>query len=152
LALEGAVGRNLAQSTAFEIGQLEILEHDLDQFIQRDVGFVVINPRTVACLSVALALAFLAGLAHDLARTCVAVTLAGAGRVLAIDEPVLLDPAQRNLDHAIAIFADDRFLGDYVRDVLADRLANLLTMSRAIASRAVGMLGVGAAVIAKDTF
>ena len=152
LAFEGAVGGNLAQRAALEVGQFEILEHDLDQFVERDVGLVVIDAGAVAGLAVALALAVLAGLAHDLAGARVALALARAGRVLAVYEAVLLDAAERNLDHAVAVFADDRFFGDDVRDIFADRLADLLAMARAIAGRAVGVLRVGAAVFAKDAF
>src|ERR1700736_1530390 len=146
LALERAVGGNLAQRAALEIGQFEILEHDLDQFVERDVGLVVIDAGTIAGLALTT-LAVLADFAHHLAGPWGA--LAGAGCVLAIDEAVFLDAAQGDLDDAVAVFADDRFLGDDVCYIFADRLANFLAMARAIASRAIGMFGVGAAIFAK---
>ena len=152
MRLKERIGWNLAQSAAFQVGQFEILEHDLDQFIQRDVGLVIIDSGAVAGLAVAFALAVLAGLAHDLAGAGVALALAGAGRVVAIDKTVFLDPAEWNLDHAIAVFADDRFFRDDVGDIFADRLADFLAMTRAIACRAVGVFRVGAAVFAKDAF
>src|SRR5208283_414155 len=108
------VGLDLAQRAPLEVGQLEILEHDLDQFLERDVGFVVVDARPVAGVLVALAGAVLAGLADDLPGARVAVALRRAGRVIAEDESVLLDAAQRNLDYAVSVFADDRFFGDDV--------------------------------------
>ena len=141
-----------AQRAALEVGQLEILEHDLDQFVERDVGLVVVDAGPVAGLAVAFALAVLAGLADDLAGARVAVALAGAGRVVAVDEAVLLDAAERDLDHAVAVFADDRFFGDDVRDIFADRFADFLAMARAIAGRAVGVFRVGAADIRERCF
>src|SRR5207244_5555140 len=86
LAFESTVGRNLAQRAALEIGQFEILEHDLDQFVERDIGLVVIDTGAVAGLPVALALAVLAGLAHDLTGARVALALAGPRLLLDIYE------------------------------------------------------------------
>src|ERR1019366_8713387 len=78
LALGEAIGRDLAQRAPLEVGQLEILEHDLDQLVERDVSFVVIDARTIAGLAVALPLAVLAGLADDLPRLRVAGALSNA--------------------------------------------------------------------------
>ena len=152
LALAEAIGRDLAQRAPLQVGQFEILEHDLDQFLERDVGLVIIDAGAVAGLAVALALAVLAGLADDLAGLRVAVALADAGRIVAVDEAVFLDPAQRNLDDAVLVFADDRFFGDDVGDIFADRFADFLAMAQAIAGRAIGAFGVGEAVFAKDGF
>src|SRR2546428_11347490 len=66
LALGEAIGRDLAQRAPLEVGQLEILEHDLDQLVERDVGLVIVDARTIAGLAVALPLAILAGLADHL--------------------------------------------------------------------------------------
>ena len=59
LALEGALGGHLAQRAALDVGQFEILEHDLDQLLQRNVGLVVVHAGPVAGLVLALALALL---------------------------------------------------------------------------------------------
>ena len=67
LALGEALRGDLAQRLAFEVRQFQILEHDLDQFLEGDVGLVVVDAGAVAGLAVALALAVLAGLADDLA-------------------------------------------------------------------------------------
>ena len=144
------VGLDFAQRAPLEVGQFEILEHDLDQFLERDVGLVVIDAGAVAGVLVALAGAVFAGLADDLAGARVAVALRRAGRVVAENKAVFLDPAQRNLDHAVFVFADDRFFGDDVGDILADRFANFLPMPQPVASRAVGALGVGDPVFAED--
>jgi len=130
------------------------LARTMDDILRSVARFL---PRFLEMLAIvvaglAVALAVLAGLAHDLAGTRVALALAGAGSVFAVDEAVLLDAAQRDLDDAVAVFADDRFFGDDVRDIFADRLADFLAMARAISGRAVGMLRVGAAVFAKDAF
>src|SRR5208282_1350702 len=106
------VGLDFAQRAPLEVGQFEILEHDLDQFLERDVGLVIVNARPVAGALVAFAGAVLAGFADDLPGPRVAVTLRRAGRVVAEDETVFLDSAQRNLDDAVPVFADDRFFGD----------------------------------------
>src|SRR5580658_168939 len=100
---------------------------------------------------VAFAGAVLAGLADDLAGARIAVALRSAGRVIAEDEAVFLDSAQRNLDDAILVFADDRFFGDDVGDIFANRFANLLPMPQPIAGRAIGALSVGNPVFAKDS-
>ena len=65
---------DLAQLLAFEVGQLEILEHDVDELIERDVGFVVVDAGLIAGL-VAAALALPLRLADDLAGLRLAVAL-----------------------------------------------------------------------------
>src|SRR5208282_4199557 len=57
---------------------------------------------------------------------------------------------QRNLDHAVFVFADDRFFGDDVGDIFADGFADFLAMAQAVAGRAVGAFGVGDPVFAED--
>src|SRR5216683_2991524 len=111
------VGLDFAQRAAFEVRQFEVLEHDLDQFLEGDVGLVVIDAGAIAGLLVAFAGAVLAGLADHLAGAGVAVALRGARRIVAVDEAIFLDSAERNLDHAVFIFADDRFFGNYVGDI-----------------------------------
>src|SRR5438093_9325863 len=54
------------------------------------------------------------------------------------------DGADGDLDDLLAVLPDDRLLGDDVRDVLADRLADLQTVASAIPRRAVAALGAGA--------
>src|SRR5271156_6551295 len=99
---------------------------------------------------VALAGAILASLADDLAGARVAVALRRAGGVVAEDEAVFLDSAQRHLDDAVLVFADDRFFGDDVCDILANRFANFLPMAQAVAGGAIRALGVGDPVFAED--
>src|SRR5262249_24099724 len=94
-------GPDLAPGPAPGGGQLEVLEHDVDQLLERDVGLVVVGARLVAGLVLAGALG--AGLADYLAALGVAVTLADARRVVAVDEAILADPADRHLDDAIAV-------------------------------------------------
>src|SRR5208283_232674 len=144
------VGLDFAQRAPLEVGQFEILEHDLDQFLERDVGLVIVNARPVAGALVAFAGAVLAGFADDLPGPRVAVTLRRAGRVVAEDETVFLDSAQRNLDDAVPVFADDRFFGDDVGDIFADRLTHLLAVAQPVAGRAIGAFGVGDPVFAED--
>src|SRR5208337_3149117 len=133
-----------------EVGQFEILEHDLDQFFERDVGLVVIDARPVAGVFVAFAGRVLAGFADDLPGPRVAVALRRTGSVVAENEAVFLDSAQWNLDHAIFVFTDDRFFGNDVGDIFADRFANFLAMAQPVAGRAVGAFGVGDPVFAED--
>jgi hypothetical protein len=144
------VGLNFAERTPLEVGKFEILEHDLDQLLEGNVGLVVIDAGPVAGLLVAFALAVLAGFADDLPGARIAIALRRAGRIVAEDEAVFLDPAQRNLDYAVLVFADDRFFGDDVGDILANRFAHLLPMPQAVTGRAIRALGVGNAVFAED--
>ena len=44
LALGDALGHRLLEDLALEVGQLEILEHDVDQLVERDLGLVVVEP------------------------------------------------------------------------------------------------------------
>ena len=145
------LGLNFAQRAALEIGQLEILEHDLDQFFEGDVGLVVVDAGAVAGVLVAFAGAVLAGLADDLAGARVAVALRSAGRIVAEDEAIFLDSAQRNFDDAVLVFADDGFFGDDVGDILANRFANLLPMPQPVARGTIRALSVGDPVFAEDS-
>ena len=120
LALAGALGLDLAHRAPLHVGQFEILEHDLDQLLERDVGFVVVDPGPIAGAVLPLALTLASGLAYHLAGLAVAVALADAGSVLAVDEAVFLDAAQRDLDDAVLVFADDRFFGDDVGYIFPD--------------------------------
>jgi len=73
------------------------------------------------------------------------LALADARCVVAVDEAVLLDAADRHLDDAVAALSDDGLFRDDVRDVVADRLADLRAVPRAVAGGAVAALGVGCA-------
>jgi hypothetical protein len=44
LALGDPLGHHFAQDLALHVRELEILEHDLDQLLQRDVGLIVVDP------------------------------------------------------------------------------------------------------------
>ncbi len=107
LALGGAVRWNFAKGAPFEVGQFEILEHDIDEFLERDVGFVIIDPGAIAGPAISFTLAFLAGLANHLSGPRLAIALAYARGIVAVYEAVFLDPAQGNLDYLIFVFADD---------------------------------------------
>src|SRR3989454_5037141 len=142
LVLGEPVGLDLAEGLALQVRELQVLEHNVDQLLQRDVGLVVVTAGLVPGL--VLALAGLLGLADHLAGLRLAVPLADARGVLAVDELVLADAADGDLDDLLAVLPDDRLLRDDVRDVLADRLADLQTVASAIARRAVTALGAGA--------
>src|SRR5262249_22466556 len=88
----------------------------------------------------------------DLAGLRVAATLAHAGRVLAVDEAVLPDAADRDLDDLLAVLTDDRLFGDDVGDVLADRLADLQSVPRTIAGAAITAFRIRGIVGAEDRF
>src|SRR5919198_6615799 len=124
LALGEAVGLDLAERLPLEVGELEVLEHDVDELLERDVGLVVVGARLVAG-PVLAGPARLLHLADDLAGLGVAGPLAHAGGVVAVDELVLADAADRDLDDLLAVLPDDRLLRDDVGDVVADGLADL---------------------------
>ena len=108
---------------------------------RRDVGLVVVDAGPVAGLLAALAVF---ALADDLAGLRVAVAaLADAGSIVAVDEAILPDAANRHLDDPVAIFADDRFFRDDVGDVIADRFADFLPVAQPIAGAAVAALAGG---------
>jgi hypothetical protein len=56
-------------------------------------------------------------------------TFADAGRVLTVDETVFLYAANRDFNDAISIFADDRFLGDDIGNVVAYGFTDFLPMA-----------------------
>jgi len=62
--------------------------------------------------------------------------------VVAVDELVFADAADRDLDDLVPVFPDDRLLRDDVGNVLADRLADLQAVAGAVARRAVATFGV----------
>src|SRR5256885_854466 len=84
LALGEPVGLDLAEGLALQVGELQVLEHNVDQLLQRDVGLVVVAAGLVPGL--VLALAGLLGLADHLAGLGLAVPLAAARGVLAVAE------------------------------------------------------------------
>src|SRR5262249_5193906 len=104
----------------------------------------------VAGLVLPVALRLALRLPDDLPALGAAVALADARRVVAVDEAVLLDAADRDLDDAIAALPDDRLLGDDVRDVVADGLAHLGPMPRPVAGRTIASLGVRGRVRSED--
>src|SRR5205823_8399095 len=99
-----------------------------------------------------LALAVLLGLADDLSALRLAVALADAGNIVAVDELVFADAADRDLDDLPPILPDDRLLGDDVGDVVADRLADFQAVPRPIAGGAIAALAVGGLEGAEDRF
>src|SRR2546426_347085 len=104
LALGEPVGLDLAEGLALQVRELQVLEHNVDQLLQRDVGLVVVAAGLVPGL--VLALAGLLGLADHLAGLRLAVPLADARGVLAVDELVLADAADGDLDDLLAVLHD----------------------------------------------
>ena len=145
---ELALDLDLAQPFSLDVGQLQIFEHQIDQFVQTDIGFVVVDAGPVAGLLAAFAVFtltyYIAGLGLAVAA------LADAGSVLAVDEAVLFDAANGHFDDSIVVFADDRLFGDDVGNVVADRFAHFLPVAQTIAGAAVAALGGGRIVRAKD--
>ena len=140
---------DLAQRLPLEVGQLEVLEHDVDQLFERDVGLVVVGAGLIAGLVLA-ALPLALHLADDLAVLRLAGPLADPGGVVAVDEAVLADAADRDLDDLVAVLPDDRLFRDDVGDVVADRLPHLQAVARAITRGTVAPLGVGRLEGAED--
>ena len=69
-------------------------------------------------------------LSHDIAGLRFAVAaLADTRSVFSVDEAVFFDAANGYLDNSVFVLADDRFLGDDVGDVVADRFADFLPMA-----------------------
>src|SRR6185295_10759107 len=136
--LEQSLDFDLAQPLAFEIGQLQVLEHQVDQFIQTDISLVIIDPRFVAGLLAAFAVL---ALADDVAGFGLAVAaLTDAGGVVTVDEAIFFYSANRHFDYPILIFTDDRFLGDDIGDVVANRFANFLLVAQPVAGSAIATL------------
>ena len=141
---------HLTQLFAVEIGELEVFEHQFDQLIETDFGFVVVDAGLVAGL---LTLGAFFALTDGLAGLHVAVAaLSHPGRIFAVDKTVLFDAPNRHFNDPIAVLADDRFFGDDVGDVVADRFADFLPMAQAVAGAAVAALAGGRMVGAKDRF
>ena len=149
-ALARFVGHHLAQRLALEVGQLEVLEHDVDELLEGDIGLVVIDAGFVSALALVALAGLLTGLADHLALLGIAIAGAGAGSIFAEHEAILLDAAQRDLDHAVLVFADDGFLGDDVGDILADGFPDLLAMAQAVAGGAVRAFGLGRFIVAEN--
>src|SRR5262249_13240389 len=126
-------------------------EHDVDQLLEGHVGFVVVDAGAVAG-ALAAALALTLAFANDLAGLRFAVALADTRCIVTVDEAVLLDAADGNLDDALAILCDDRFLGDDIGDAFANRLAHLLPVPQAVTGRAITARGVGLAKWTEDGF
>jgi hypothetical protein len=149
LALAQAQSIDLTQFLSFEIGKFEVFEHDVDEFLEGDVRLVVVHPRLTAGLVPSGGTVPLR-VADDLTRFDLAVPLPHSRAVLAKDEAVLADAADRHLDDAIPALADNGLLGDHVGDILADCLAHLLPVPQAIAGGAIAAFRVGGAERPED--
>ena len=55
LVAELALDLDLAEPLALDVGEFQILEHEVDQFIQADIGLVVVDAGPVAGLLAAFA-------------------------------------------------------------------------------------------------
>jgi hypothetical protein len=123
---------------ALEIGQLEVFEHDRDQFVQIDLGFVVVDAGFFATLA-RLPLSWFRLLADNVTSFGVLpCAFAYLAFILTVDESVFLYTANGNFDDAITGAADDRLFRNDVCDVLADRRANLLAMANPVSGGSVG--------------
>ena len=72
-------------------------------------------------------------LADDISRFGLAIpALANSRRVVAIDKAVFLDAANRHLDDAMFVLADDRLLGNDIADVVAYRFADFLPVAQPV--------------------
>src|SRR5690606_29396862 len=107
------------------------------------VGLVVVHAGAIARLSLAAAGAVALRSADHL--PALYLSLAGrrdAGRVLAVDKAILLDAADRHLDHLVGALGDDRLFGHDVGDVLANRLPHLLAMPQPVRGAAIRTQGI----------
>src|SRR3990172_5390409 len=133
-----------------QIGQLEILEHDLDEFFQGDIGLIIIPPGLIPGAAV---LPSLFAFADDLTGLCLlAAALPDTGHVLPVDKAVLFHSTDGDFDDAVTVLADDRLLGDDVRDILPDSFVDLLAVAQAISRAAVAPLGGGKVVGTENRF
>ena len=123
---------------SFEVRQFKILKHHLDKLVQTHLGFIIVDAclisRLVPLLTLFALADGLAGLNFPIA------SLADARDVFAVHEAVFLDAANGHFDDPIIVLADDRFLGNDVGDVVADRLADFLTVAQAVAGAAITTL------------
>jgi hypothetical protein len=77
LPLGDALGHRLLQDLPLEVRKLQVLEHDVDELVEGDLGLVVVEPGIAAGRALP-GLALLPGLAHDLAGLGLAVAGADA--------------------------------------------------------------------------
>ena len=121
------------QLLALEVGELQVLEHDVDELVERDLGLVVVDAGLLAGLAGLRPTGPVLAFGDDVAALGVlGRAFAHTRLVVAVEESILFDAADRDLDHAVAGAADDRLLGDDVGDVLANRGSNLLAVPKAI--------------------
>jgi hypothetical protein len=92
-------------------------------------------------------------LSDDLSRLRFLVaSLPDSGGIITIDKPVFFDSANRDFDNAIIIFADDRFFGDYVGNIISDRFPYFLPVPESIPGAAITSLPRGRVVRPEDGF
>src|SRR5581483_11449433 len=139
-ALVELLDLHLPKMLALEVGELQVLEHHVDQLVEGDVGLVIIDAGAIAGL---LAVAPLFAFTDHLSGLGIGPALTDPRRVVAVNEAVLFYAADRDLDDAVAILADDRLFRDDIGDVLPDRLMNFLTMALAVSGAAVAALAGG---------
>src|SRR4029450_7774317 len=78
--------------------------------------------------------------------------LADSGNILAVNESILLHPSYRHLNDPVVVFTDDRFFGDNVGNVVADRLTPFLAMAQTVAGATITALAGSGVVWAKNSF
>lgn len=116
-----AKGLDRVHVLSFEVRQIEVLEHDVDQFVERNICLVVVDPGLLTGVAGLSTPGF--GLLPDdiTALDIIAGAFSDLVRVVTVDETVLLESANGDLDDSITGASDDRFFRDDVRDVVADR-------------------------------
>src|SRR4051794_39376097 len=118
---------DLLLALLLQVGQTQVLEDEGRQLVERDVRFVVVDPRLIAGLRPLSRLVPL--LADDVADLRAALPLADAILLVVIEpEFVLFERADRDLDDRLAIRQDDVLPADDIGQVLLDRVLDLLVM------------------------
>jgi hypothetical protein len=122
------LGGNFLGRLGTQVGQAEIFKDQLGEVIDRDFCFVEVPTRRVANL-LALPALLARAVSDHIAHLGVAVTLADLVALVRVEaEAILLKAANRDFDQSFAVGGDDRFLGDDLRQVLLDRLFDLLVV------------------------
>src|SRR5713101_5754473 len=113
----------------FQVGQAEILEDHSGELVHGDFGFVVVVPALFSGVAF-LAFAGTRLLGDNIADFAFAVALARMGLAARIvTEAVLIQRADGNAHHFLAVREDDALFTDDITEVFLDGLANFLFMT-----------------------
>ena len=122
--------RDLPLRFFLQPGQRQIFEHHARQLIQRHLDFIRMLAWLIACQAVSRAVAIASHAAPDVTRLPWPLPDACLG--LPVLEAVLIQVAQGNSHPFLPIRGDNRFLGDELPEVFADRLLDALIMPQTI--------------------